>query len=318
MRTGPGPKVARVECMRTLVVGLPACTDDHARTAHCAYQVAWSINPHMVVGSVDSGRAMQQHAAFVRALRRYGARVVTIPFVHGAYDSIFAKDSAILALHDGQPRALLAQPRFSVRRVERIARARHLSALGFDIDRTLSDPLEGGDVVVLPDASCALLGHGLRSSEAAASTLARFLGIEVVTLELVDPALHHLDMALTVLADGTVLVCEAAFTPAALRKIHALPCTIIPVSRAEASQFALDIVELGSVVLTGANAPEVAAALQAAGREVVTLPLDEFHRAGGSAGSLISQIYLTPERRGIVSRHDTTSELGALVEATAA
>src|SRR5689334_21168372 len=95
----------------TFVVSAVHCAADHLRGARCAYRVAWSINPHMRVGAADPRRARAQHRALRDALVREGARLVDLPFVHGAYDSVFAKDNAVLAGGAGAqnaPRALLA------------------------------------------------------------------------------------------------------------------------------------------------------------------------------------------------------------------
>ncbi|MEI4878475.1 hypothetical protein, partial [Klebsiella pneumoniae] len=82
-----------------------ACTD-HAVEDDCRYQVAWQINPHMEVGAVDFSRAHAQHEAYKATLARLGAEVVELPFVHGAFDSVFAKDPALLVERRGVRRAL--------------------------------------------------------------------------------------------------------------------------------------------------------------------------------------------------------------------
>src|SRR5580692_4145371 len=60
--------------------------------------------------AVEPARAVRQHRALVRQLRTLGAIVDIIPFVHGAYDSVFAKDSAVLLRRDGRDHGLMAQP----------------------------------------------------------------------------------------------------------------------------------------------------------------------------------------------------------------
>src|SRR4051794_35101065 len=93
--------VSAVECDR-------ASAPCRAHDCECRYQVAWSINPHMRVGAVDFARAQRQHARLVGALISEGANVVEMPFVHGAFDSVFAKNPALLfQLRTGR-RALMA------------------------------------------------------------------------------------------------------------------------------------------------------------------------------------------------------------------
>src|SRR3569832_832475 len=140
-----------------------SCRGAHLRERSCRYRVAWCINPHMRIGAVDFERAAGQHLALRTALCRAGAQVIDLPFVHGAYDSVFIKDSAILIERNGSAQALLCAPRFSERRCEQLARAARLYRLGVCVQAPPSEPLEGGDVVMLPGGR-ALLGHGLRSA----------------------------------------------------------------------------------------------------------------------------------------------------------
>ncbi|WP_232293105.1 dimethylarginine dimethylaminohydrolase family protein [Stigmatella aurantiaca] len=263
------------------------------RTSDCAYQVAWTINPHMKMGAVNWHRARAQHRLLRRALRAAGAQLLELPFVHGAYDCVFAKDNAVLLEKEGQKRALLASPVFSERQQEQQARARVLDRLGFDIFSPPPAHFEGGDLVVLPGARGALLGHGQRSSRHAAVMLEIFLGAPVTPLELKDPHLYHLDTALHVLSDGTALVCPEAFTPAALRTLERTEGIhqILNVPREEALGFGLNLVEVGRTVFLGGRAPWVELLLHAQGRCPTVLPLDQFHLAGGSAACLVSQIH---------------------------
>ncbi len=279
----------------------------------CRYQVAWSINPHMQLGAVDFERAAIQHDALKRALADEGATVLELPFVHGAYDSVFAKDPAFFIEHRGQRRALLASQRFDERRSEQVARARHFERLGYDVVDAPDVPFEGGDVAVLPPGDRILLGHGPRTDRRAAAWLEANTHAAVIPLELRDPHFFHLDVALGVLPDTTVLVCEDAFTPAALHTLRSMPGirAVIPVAREDALAFGLNLVSIGDAVLCGAEVPRVQRILRARGLRPVVVPLDEFHLAGGSAACLATRVHRDPReidasergpRAGISSR----------------
>src|SRR5688572_5310837 len=98
------------------VASTPHCVDAaHPSTPDCTYRIAWSINPHMVIGAVDPQRAIVQHAGLLRTVRALGAEVETVPFVHGAFDSVFAKDNALYTSTNGLTHALLSQPRYAER-----------------------------------------------------------------------------------------------------------------------------------------------------------------------------------------------------------
>ena len=255
----------------------------------------------MQVGAADSARACAQHAGLVKLLRAAGARVLQLPFVHGAYDSVFTKDSAILVERDGQAHALPGTFEHEERDVEPEARGAQLSRAGFTVARPLATTLEGGDVHVIPHRGLALLGHGVRSHRASALGLARFLDCEVATLELCDPALFHLDTALAVLSDDTLVYCRDAFTPRSVRTLEARAFRrVVEVSRADALRFAVNVVEVDRTLVTGTDAPDVAAALARPGRRVRHTPLDQFQLGGGSAACLTA--VLQPSRAAIAAR----------------
>ncbi|HVG59545.1 MAG TPA: arginine deiminase-related protein [Hyalangium sp.] len=278
---------------RSLVVSGLFCDKDHARGSDCAYRVDWSINPHMRAGTaVNLRRACAQHRALVHQLRQAGAEVLHVPFVHGAYDSVFAKDNALLLERHGRRQALMASPRFGERGREQEARARMLEGLGFE---HLSPPhahFEGGDVIMLPGSAGALLGYGQRSSEDALPALEDFLGAPVKPLRLQDPYFFHLDLAVAVLEDGTALVCQEALACRGhgLEGVEGIT-RIIPVPYAEAAAFALNLVQVGEVIILGAEAPWTQALLMRLGYRALAVNLDQFHLAGGSAACLVAQLH---------------------------
>ncbi|CAN5444250.1 arginine deiminase-related protein [soil metagenome] len=279
--------------MTSFVLSRAECSCSHVGDdSSCHYQVAWAINPHMQIGAADSTKACAQHAALVRALRCAGARVLRVPFLHAAYDSVFMKDSTILVERDGHAHALPTTFRHRERRIESAARAVHLARAGVMVAQPLSTALEGGDVHVIAHRRLALLGHGVRSDRASLPGLARFLGCDVVSLELRDPNFFHLDTALTVLSDDTLVYCRDAFTEASLRALEALRFhRIAEVSYDEAKRFSLNVVEVSETIITGTESSEMTALWRSLGRRVVTTPLDQFHLAGGSAACLVSRLH---------------------------
>lgn len=275
------------------VVSATCCATPHGTPADCSYRVAWQINPHMRPGEADPLRAGQQHAALVAMLRELGAEVLQLPFVHGAFDSVFPKDTAILAEHRGLRFALLARFDRPERQEEEVQRALHLEALGFTVLGSPPVPLEGGDVVRLGHGPV-LLGHGFRSRRSAAPLLEGFLEREVLPIELVDPWLYHLDTALTALEDGTVICCPDAFSAASLRDLERHPAVqaLRFVPREEACRFALNVVQVGGTVLTGARGtPNTTRLLESRGLCVREVDLSQFHLAGGSAACMVGRLY---------------------------
>lgn len=279
-----------------LVVSALECTDHHLVDA-CRYQVAWSINPHMKIGAVDYEIAADQHASFVASLARGGVVVTELPFVHGAYDSVFVKDVALLLERRGHRLALLANLRHPERRTERAARARCFARLGYEvIDEELPHAWEGGDLVMLPSANAMFLGHGWRSHRAAAAWLERHAGVAVYPLELRDPRLYHLDMALAVLPDGTAIVCPEALAPHSLRLLELTPGVerVIHVSRGRALAFALNIFAIGDTLVLGTRDAFMRSLVTSLGYQALVVSLEQFHLAGGSAACLVAAVHRDP------------------------
>ena len=248
----------------------------------------------MVIGAVDSDRACAQHRALDRALQACGARVLRLPFLHGAFDSVFMKDSAILISRDGSLCALPTTFRHAERRVETAPRIHQLARAGFSVSRPLATPLEGGDVQVIAHRQLALMGHGVRSDRGSTTGLACFLGCSVMPLELRDPELFHLDTALTVLADDTLVYCREAFTLASQRALDALKFKrVVDVPLADAAKFALNVVEVRGAIITGTPSSEPL--WRSLGRRVVVAPLDQFQLAGGSAACLVARVHTIAE-----------------------
>lgn len=264
--------------------------------ARAAYCVAWKINPHMQPGSTSLTRARAQHERLVQTLHDCGAQVRRHPFVRGCFDCVFAKDNAVLARGSRGLRALLCRPRHPQRAPEQSARARSLASHGYRVE-TAGHRLEGGDVVRAGGAL--LLGHGFRSDPEAARELAAWSGLDVLALELIDPHLYHLDTALAALDDGTVLVCSEAFAPSSLRALRRFRHArrVVEIARDEALGFGLNLVPVGRRVILASGAPGVERALRARGLEPIALELDEFHRAGGSAACLVSEVHRLDEVR---------------------
>ena len=216
--------------------------------------------------------------------------MLRLPFLHGAFDSVFMKDSAILVARDGDLYALPSTFRHEERRVETAPRTQQLARAGFSFARPLPTRLEGGDVQVIAHRRLALLGHGVRSERASSTGLAYFLGCDVIPVELRDPDLFHLDTALTVLSDDTLVYCRDAFTPCSQRALDALRFKrVIDVALKDACRFALNIVEVRGAIVTGTPGSE--ALWRSLGRRVVVAPLDQFQLAGGSAACLVARVH---------------------------
>src|SRR5688572_5619448 len=148
-KTKPEVKPELALARQTFAVAAVQCAE-HEVSDVCRYQVGYSINPHMVIGAVDFAIASQQHAALMAVLVGSGVSIQHLPFVHGAYDSVFVKDPALLLTRRGHKRALLARLRYPERQGESAERARVLAHQGYEVVMGCESDWEGGDVIMLP------------------------------------------------------------------------------------------------------------------------------------------------------------------------
>ncbi len=118
----------------------------------------------------------------------------------------------------------------------------------------------------------------------------------MTTLELCDPSLFHLDMALGLLPDGTALVCESALTEPSLRVLERAPGIreVVTVPRADALAFGLNWLAIGDTIVVGARIPRIESIVTSRGYRYVCAPLEQFHLAGGSASCLAAIVHPEP------------------------
>lgn len=287
----------------------PCHREKHREKSGCSFQVKWRINPYMKIGSVSIERAKHQHSAFAEALVHHGAEVIKLPFLHGAFDSVFMKDNGILfkAHPDEAPIAILANPKFENRKSEPAHRTKEFARLGMKTVSIESD-FEGGDFVMLSNSKLGFLGYGFRSAPSAAKEISSHLKRKVIPLKLCDPYFYHLDTALNFISfEGPgykriiAFVLREAFDSESMDRLRKCDeiSEIVYISRKEALSFALNWVEVKGVIITGSHAPELSKRLESFGKRVHRTPLDEFQQAGGSAACLTSKIHFMSQDQDV-------------------
>lgn len=255
------------------------------------------INPYMA-GEVDAERARAQwerlratyeeHVEDLRVLdpattrRALEAAEVDAPMPNERPDMVFVANHAVpTAEGDGFVLARMATD-------ERAGEPLHFRAWaereGYDVEPAPAATFEGmGDALWHPGRRLLWAGHGVRSERAAAAELAERLDATVVPLELTGEHYYHLDVSMAPLSEDEVLVQPEAFTGDGLAKIDAVFDTVLEAPADESTDsLAVNLETFGDTVVLGADAPETAAALEAAGYDVTSVPTDEFRKAGGS------------------------------------
>ncbi len=154
-------------------------------------------------------------------------------------------------------------------------------------------PFEGeGDALFSTDGAVLFVGHGTRTAESSHEALELLWGMQVISLQLIDPRFYHLDTCFAPLADGSALYFPAAFSPESVSAIEAFypPDRRIVVGEEDALRFACNAVNVGRTIVLNTVTKELRGNLEACGFEVVEVCLSEFLKAGGAAKCLVMKL----------------------------
>jgi N-dimethylarginine dimethylaminohydrolase len=253
------------------------------------FAVDYSINPWMDPSSpADAERAVAQWQGVHDALVTAGHEVLLLEPQPTLPDLVFTANGGIVI----GDRALIAHFRHSERAAESVLVAARLQELGFEV-HTAEQVNEGeGDFRLVGDVI--LGGHGLRSEAAAVREVGEFFDLPVVPLGLTDPRYYHLDTALAVLDDDTVVYLPEAFDPAGRGILGELFPDAIRATPQEAAVLGVNMISDGGTVFMSADAPELRERIAARGFGVVPLELDELRKAGGGAKCCVLELHRLP------------------------
>lgn len=164
-------------------------------------------------------------------------------------------------------------------------------------------PFEGaGDALLDREGRWLWAGYGFRTELDAHALVAQWLGIEVLSLHLMDERFYHLDTCFCPLSSGYLLYYPPAFDAYSNRLIELrVPAEKrIAIDEPDAITFACNAVNINHTVIMNQASDGLKAQLTAAGFEVVETPLTEFLKAGGAAKCLTLRVTepLHPEPTG--------------------
>jgi N-dimethylarginine dimethylaminohydrolase len=273
---------------RTSAIGLPRTIGDTAmailmcRPDH--FGVEYEINPWMHVDNqVDRTTAATQWDALHRAYTDLGEEIVLADPVAGLPDMVFTANAGVV----WNGRAVLSRFRHPERQGEEPYWRDAFERYGFEVSAPPRDmSFEGaGDALFVGDVL--FCGHGFRTERAAHRFVGRALGVETVSVELVDPRFYHLDTCFCPLNQRTVLFAPHAFSPDSARTIRRLVPHVIEVPPDVAAGFACNAIAIGNRVISSTAAGRLEDRLHDEGFDsVVALPMTEFMKSGGGVRCL--------------------------------
>jgi len=247
------------------------CRPDH-------FEVRYAINPWMdPTAPVDRERALAQWQRLVHVYEGLGHTVELVDPLHGQPDMVFAANGGLVV----GGRAYSARFAFPERSAEGPAYLDRLRTAGLErvVEATCINEGEGDFTVV---GRRVLAGTGFRTSRAAHAEAAAALGVEVVSLELVDPRYYHLDTCLAALDDDNVVYYPGAFRADSLEVLERLYPHAVRASREDAEAFGLNCVSDGLHVVIDQAAGGLVRTLAGAGYLPVPVDLSELVKAGGN------------------------------------
>lgn len=253
------------------------------------FAVENSINPWMDPSRpVDVARAVRQWEGLRDTYRRLGHDVQVLDPAPGLPDMVFAADGGLVV--DGV--ALGARFRYPHRQGESAPYLDWFRAAGL---QRVAQPVhvnEGeGDLLVVGER--VLAGTGFRTDPAAHAEVGRHFGLEVVSLQLVDPRYYHLNTALGVVDRETVAYLPQAFDAASRAVLERLyPDAIIAEPR-DTEVLGLNLVGDGRHVVLPVQAVRLAEALAERGYEPVPVDVSELARSGGGVKCCTLELHRT-------------------------
>lgn len=150
-------------------------------------------------------------------------------------------------------------------------------------------PFEGaGDALLDREGRWLWAGYGFRSELDSHSYIAKWLDIQVISLQLADERFYHLDTCFCPLNRGYLLYYPPAFDFYSNRiiEMRVPPEKRIAIGEADAVNFACNAVNVEDKVIMNKVSDDLKQRLKAAGFEVFETTLSEFLKAGGAAKCL--------------------------------
>lgn len=176
-------------------------------------------------------------------------------------------------------RVIVARFRDAERAPEADAYLDWFGARGFDVRQAAWTNEGEGDFLRAGD--WLLAGSGFRTDRRSHVETEEFFGRPVIGLTLVDGCYYHLDTALAVLDERTIMYYPGAFSEGSRRILQELFPDAVTASPEDAAAFGLNAVSDGHHVVLPAGATRLVAQLRERGFDPVGLDVSELLRAGG-------------------------------------
>lgn len=246
------------------------------------YAIEYKINPWMVA-QVDAEKAAVQWEKLKNTFINLKMKVSLIEPIKHLPDMVFTADQGAVYDHI----FIKSNFRYKERQRESIYALEYFKKRNFTIVELPKEAyFEGqGDFVIYHDSI--LLGIGHRTNLKAAKVIQTLLNKKVIPLHLVDPYFFHLDTALCVLPNDSIMYYENAFDKNSLGKIKNLTSGLMPISKSDARRMACNsVIYKNNIVVNKGLSKGLIKTLTVSGFKVFEVELSEFLKGGGGAHCL--------------------------------
>jgi len=252
------------------------------RPAH--YRIAYEVNPWMHrENAVDEAAARVQWELLYRVLVDLGVRVDVVQQQPHVPDMVFTANAGLVA----GSRFIPANFHHPERQPESPLFADWFRARSYEV--LTVDPSESreGEGDVLERDGRVFAASGSRTAPGALDALDALLGQQSVRLELTDPRFYHLDTCFFPVDARSALFVPGALSAASHRRLEAIFDDLVEVPLADALRFACNALRVRDTVVLNSGCDETITALVRRGYRCVSVPTDEFLKAGGSVKCLV-------------------------------
>jgi N-dimethylarginine dimethylaminohydrolase len=235
------------------------------------------INPWMTPGKINKKKAMKEWRELVSLYKSQNIEVEIIDQQKGNPDMVFATDQGIV---QGRT-VLLSRFWYDARKGE----TKHYEKWFRDHDYIIKDLpsdvyFEGnGDSYLWNNKF--FIGVGYRADEKTCKAVSKLLDIEVVPLEIVDPAFYHLDVGFFPLNNETAFYYPPAFSQKSRGVLKKLAPHLIELSKDEAYGFCANSVVTDHHVIHQKGNPTFQKKLNQLGYKSIEVDSGEFMKSGG-------------------------------------
>ncbi|MCC6146159.1 MAG: N(G),N(G)-dimethylarginine dimethylaminohydrolase [Anaerolineaceae bacterium] len=230
------------------------------------------------LGSPDELLALEQHAAYCRALQDCGLKLATLGPDLNYPDSTFVEDPAILL----PTAAIITRPGAASRAGEVVSMRRELGRFYSKFyEITSPGTLEGGDICKADNHF--FIGISNRTNEEGARQLSEFLAQEGYTSSMVDirniPGILHLKTGIAYLGNHTLILVERL-------RDHPMFKDYRTISVDPQENYAANCILINGRVLIAKGFPKFQSQLEALGYNTLPLEVSEFEKMDGGLSCL--------------------------------